>query len=73
MGVGETGVGETGVGETGIPRYKAPVPMANTHIFSKFGPKNSQSEGNFFMLINRLTNCLHFQESGSSRPKVKSA
>ena len=27
--------------------YKAPVPMANTHIFSQFGPKNSQSEVNF--------------------------
>ena len=28
-------------------RCKAPVPMANTHIFSQFGPKNSQSDGNF--------------------------
>ena len=27
--------------------YKAPVPVANAHIFSQFGPKNSQAEGNF--------------------------
>ena len=28
---------------------KAYVPMANNHIFSQFGPKNSQSEDNFYV------------------------
>ena len=47
------GEGSGGGGQAGIffrclrGRYKAPVPMANTHIFSQFGPKNSQSEGIF--------------------------
>ena len=30
-------------------RYKAPVPMANIHIFSQFEQKNSQSEGQLYV------------------------
>ena len=29
--------------------YKAPVPMANIHIFSQFEPKISQSEGQLYV------------------------
>ena len=30
-------------------RYKAPVAMANAYTFSQFEPKNSQSEGHFYV------------------------